>query len=282
MKTLKYAVFLIPLALIYSCNSNHSEKELLNTAADTVSASGLTGDAVMLIKTASIDFKVNNVFDSAKRIANTARSMNGVIINRHIESIDENSKRLEISDDSVQVISSYIIRANMLVRVPTAKLDQFIEEVSATAAYIQNSQLHIEDKSLDYLSAEMKKQNRRQLLKNEAGKNHKTDETITLADQTDQLIEQQIQNKKIDADVNYSTIQLSFFQNALIRSEVVANNKLSDYRLPFAKSMNNAFFNGWNYFLTFIIAIANLWMFIVAGIMVVFSYRYYKVRKAGS
>ena len=278
MKLLQfYALFTI--TIISSCNTNRSEEELMNSSTDTLSASGLTGNAVKLIKTASIDFKVNNVFESAKRIANTARRMNGVVTNRQIQSVDENSKRLKISDDSLKVLSSYIIKANMLVRVPTINLDQFIEEISAAAVHIQNSQLHIEDKSLNYLSAQLKRQNSQDLLKSEAGKNHKTEESVSLADEKDQLIEQQIQNKQIDADVKYSTVQLNFYQNALMRTEVVANNNLSDYQLPFARSMSNAFFNGWDYFLIFIIGIANLWMFLVAGVVVIFSYRYYKTKK---
>jgi len=134
MKLLQfYALFTI--TIISSCNTNRSEEELMNSSTDTLSASGLTGNAVKLIKTASIDFKVNNVFESAKRIANTARRMNGVVTNRQIQSVDENSKRLKISDDSLKVLSSYIIKANMLVRLPTINLDQFIEEISAAAVH---------------------------------------------------------------------------------------------------------------------------------------------------
>ncbi|EOR96742.1 hypothetical protein ADIARSV_0005 [Arcticibacter svalbardensis MN12-7] len=283
MKNLNlFGYYLIITGLICSCNTNRSEKEIINTSVDTLSASGLVGISVKLIKTASIDFKVKNVFESAKHIVSSTHKMNGLVLDRHIESVDENSKSLAISDDSVQLINSYVVKANMLVSVPTEKLDGFIDDVSASAAHIQDIQLKIEDKSLDYLAGKMKQQNHEQLLQYKAGKNHKTNESISLLEQNNKLVDQQVKNKKIDADVNYSSVQLSFYQNPLVRSEVMARDDLSGYRLPFLSSIRNSFFNGWYYFLTFIIGAVSLWMFILAGVVIIFTYRYFKFRKVSA
>ena len=279
MKPLKLFGYLIIIGLIFSCNANRSEQELLSTSADTLSASGLVGSAVKLVKTASIDFKVMNVFESAKLIVTSTRKMNGLVLDRHIESADENSKRLAISEDSVQVINSYVVKANMLVSVPTEKLDEFIGVVSASASHIQNIQLKIEDKSLDYLAGKMKQQNTQQLLRDKVGKNQKTAESLSLLELNNSRVDQQVANRKIDATVNYSTVQLSFYQNPLVRTEVMAKDDLSGYKLPFLSSIKNSFFNGWGYFLSFVIGVVNLWMFILAGIVVIATYRYFKLRK---
>ncbi|HEY0771438.1 MAG TPA: DUF4349 domain-containing protein [Sphingobacteriaceae bacterium] len=279
MKLFRTFTFIIISACILACNNNHSG-EVMNTASDTVSVTAVTGEGVKLIKTASINFQVKDVFESAKQISNTVRKFGGMISDRQIESVDEDSRRLEISDDSVRVISSYMIKASMLVRVPTAQLDPFIEQVSNSAVYIQNSRLQIEDKSLQYMAAEMKKQNYTATLKQQAGKDHRPDQSIDLATHQDKLIEEQINNRQINADVQYSTVALNFYQNPLVRTETAVNSNLSDYQLPFARSMRNAFFNGWDYFLAFIIGLANLWMFILAGALLLYSYRYYKSKRS--
>lgn len=279
MKALKLFGYLIIIGLIFSCNANRSEQELLSTSADTLSVSGLVGNAVKLVKTAGIDFKVRNVLESAKLIVTSTRKMNGLVLDRHIESVDENSKRLAISDDSVQVINSYVVKANMLIRVPTEKLDEFIDLVCASASHIQNIQLKIEDKSLDYLAGKMKQQNSRELLQDKVGKDLKTAESVSLLEQKNNHVDQQVQNRKIDANVNYSTVQLSFYQNPLVRTEVMAKDDLSGYKLPFSSSIKNSFFNGWENFLSFVIGVVNLWMFILAGIVIFFAYRYFRGRK---
>jgi hypothetical protein len=280
MKIFNFCAILTILTFLFGCNSNNFDKEEMATAVDTISATGLTDDSVKMVKTASMDFKVKDVYQSAKRIAQAARTMNGFITNRHLESVEENSKRLAIEDDSIQVISSYIIKADMLVRVPSEKLDDFIEQVSTTASFIKNSNLRIEDKSLQYLASNLKRQNREQLLNEEGGKKRKTIESIHLLNQKDQMIEQELANKQVGSDVKYSTIQLSFFQDALIRKEIVANNDLAHYRLPFLKSIKTAFFNGWEYFLSFLVGLTSLWMFIVVAIVIAMAFRHYKIRKA--
>jgi len=73
--------------------------------------------------------------------------------------------------------------------------------------------------------------------------------------------------------------QLDFSQNPIVRSEIQADHSLSDDRLPFARSMKNAFFNGWNYFLSFIVGATHLWMFILAGAAIVFTAKYYSRKR---
>src|SRR5690606_226266 len=128
--------------------------------ADTISTSGLTGNALKQVKTAGMDFKVKDVYKAASDISTEARSIGGVVSKRKIESVTEQNKKLKISDDSVQVISSYIIKAAMIVRIPSEKLDSFLDSVSRTASFIQSQTLDINDKSLEYASLEAKKEQR--------------------------------------------------------------------------------------------------------------------------
>jgi hypothetical protein len=133
----------------------------------------------------------------------------------------------------------------------------------------------IDDKSLDYLASHLKQQNRTQFLQNVGNKNVKGAASFGLIQTKDEAIENEIAKRQIDADVNYSVVQLKLYQNPLVRKEVIANDAIEDYDLPFNKSMGNALSAGWEIFLNFILALMHLWVFIVAGIITWIAIKYY-------
>lgn len=268
------ALITITFFLLAGCSRNQSG-EFFSTNADTISTSGLTGNALKQVKTADMDFKVKDVYKAASDISTEARSIGGVVSKRKIESVTEQNKKLKISDDSVQVISSYIIKAAMIVRIPSEKLDSFLDSVSQAASFIQSQTLDINDKSLEYASLEAKKEQREKA----AAAIESSGNPSRLIREKETGINQELASKQIDAEVKLSTVQLNFSQNPIVRSEIQADYNLSDYRLPFIRSMKNAFFNGWNYFLSFIIGIAHLWMFILAGAAIIFTAKYYSRKR---
>ncbi|HEY1112647.1 MAG TPA: hypothetical protein VGE66_03770, partial [Chitinophagaceae bacterium] len=80
-----------------------------------------------------------------------------------------------------------------------------------------------------------------------------------------------------------SSVDLSLFQNPVVRKEVIANYVISDYQLPFGQRVSNALRDGWQAFLAFVLVLAHLWMFIVLAIAGLLLYRYWlqKRRLAG-
>ena len=116
----------------------------------------------------------------------------------------------------------------------------------------------------------MKRQNRAQVLDQK-----RSIKSTDLIDQKDQMVDQLIANRQTDADANFSFVELSFSQNPVITKERVINAAMNAYQVPFWRSMYNSFFNGWQYFLNLIIIIINLWMFIIAGIVVTYGLKYY-------
>jgi hypothetical protein len=89
----------------------------------------------------------------------------------------------------------------------------------------------------------------------------------------DDVIENEIQNRSIDAEVNYSSIQLSLYQNTLVKKEVIANSDLAAYQLPFGRRLGNALSEGWNFFLNFLVAIAHLWVLLPVSLVIFVLYR---------
>ena len=139
--------------------------------------------------------------------------------------------------------------------------------------------MDITDKSLDYLSAQLKLKNRTELVSQQKkGKIiiKKPEDVLNLKDD---MIDQQIGNRQIDDAVKNSIVTLSFYQSNTINKEVIANDDPSAYNLPFFRRLGIALENGWSIFVDVIIGMANLWVFILAGIGVWLLVRNYKSKK---
>jgi hypothetical protein len=97
----------------------------------------------------------------------------------------------------------------------------------------------------------------------------------------DDIVDQQINNRRIDDAVKYSVVGLDFYQNGIIIKEVVANDDPSAYNIPFFQRLGLAFENGWSMFVDVMIGLTNLWVFVLAAIVIWRGIVFYK-RKPSS
>ncbi|MEP7231006.1 MAG: DUF4349 domain-containing protein [Ginsengibacter sp.] len=278
MKLLLVAFVLTTSLYFVSCSRNTDEKYLSTSLSDSVSTSGLAGDSVKLVKTAGMTFKVKDVEKSARAISGLARKSGGMIYDQTYEAPEEGRNELKISPDSIMVVTTYMPQADMTVRVPSENLEEFMYNIADLGYFTGSSRLHIDDKSIGYLENVLKQKNRREVLTtHDLNKSKSFTDAQTVAVK-DEITNQQIANRIIDADVNYSSVHLNLFQNSLVRKEIIANYVTSDYQLPFGKRLSNALSDGWQYFLGVVIALANLWMFILLTIAIVIGYKFAQQR----
>ncbi|MCU7549078.1 DUF4349 domain-containing protein [Chitinophagaceae bacterium LB-8] len=264
------------LVLIFGCQNSSKENDVLTSLSDTTSITGLTGDSVKLVKTASINFKVKDVEQGTRAISRLVQKLGGMIFNQSFESVEGERKELKISTDSLLVISTVAPQADITARIPSENLEAFMYSVADLGYFTGSSQLNIDDRSLSYLENALKEKARTAVLSQTAIQKNKPSENIKTIALKDEAIEQQIQNRAIDADVKYSPVNLHLFQNSLVRKEVIANYIIADYQLSFGKRFSNAISDGWQYFQAFVLIMANLWMFILTAIVIYISFRYWK------
>jgi len=263
--------------LLFGCQYNAPENSAMETLSDSASITGLTGDSVKLVKTASIHFKVKDVTQSTREVSSLAQQLGGMIFDQSLSAVEGDRNELKLSSDSLLVITTYTPQASITARIPSEQLETFLYRVADLGYYTASSNLHIDDRSLAYLENALRQQNRTttllQPVKRDAASTLKT---IAVKDEA---IAQQIANRAIDANVRYSTVSLSLFQNPLVKKEVIANYVIADYQLPFNKRLSHAVSDGWQYFLGFVVAVAHFWMFILAGVGLFVSYKYWQKRR---
>jgi hypothetical protein len=93
------------------------------------------------------------------------------------------------------------------------------------------------------------------------------------------MVDQQINNRRTDDSVKSSVITLSFYESNVINREIVANNDLSAYNPPVSKQLGMAIENGWNIFVSLLVALANAWVILPIGFGVWMLVRYIKKKK---
>lgn len=233
-----------------------------------------------LVKTADINFKVKDVRKTGDSIANLTNQFGGMVMHHQVQSNAGNTRDIHISNDSIMRIAVYNTTGEMTVRVPSEKLEDFMTAVSHMGIYVNISKMDIDDESLDYLANQLRLKDREELLARQKAGTVKIKNPANVLALTDDMIDQKIQNMRTDAAVKFSMISLNFYQSDNIMKEVIANDDPSAYDISFFRRLKLALENGWTIFTDVVVGLANLWIFIIAGIVSwrVFVYYRKKIR----
>jgi len=282
MKTRFVIMLLASLALLAACKGRGGSEEFASSADSITSAKSAMADtiaAVKLIKTADMRIKVKNVQQTCEDVSSLTKTYHGLVTHNRVTSYPVRSTDVRKSSDSVIRVTAVSTTGEVTVKIPTEKLEEFMNKVQKMGLYVNSRQMDITDKTLDYLSARMKLKNRAELISQQkAGKVVIKNPTNVLL-LKDDMVDQQIGNREIDDAVKNSVVSLGFYQSNTIYKETIADDDPSGYRLPFFTALGNALSNGWILFQNVLIGIGYLWVFVLlifAGIYI--RYRFKKQR----
>ncbi len=274
----KILMMMLAGALLAACKGS-GNYESMDSMADSVSTADINLTEPKLVKTAGINFKVKSVQQSSEKITSLTNQYKGMVMSHSVNSNINNTSDKRISEDSVMRISAFYTSAQMTVKVPSIKLDEYLDSVAKLGVYVSTRSMDIEDKSLDYLSAKMKLNSRKDMVdQQKKGKIIIKDPSAVL-NLRDDLVDEQIYNRKIDDAVKYSVVNLSFYQSNTIFKEVIANDNPASYNLPFFKRVGLALSDGWNLFKELLIVLINAWALILAGVVLWQAILFYKRKR---
>lgn len=281
--------FLIPLlagvGLLCACKGKgKAEYDVVNNSTSSAAADSTKADSIAfvgskLIKTAGMRFKVKSVQQTSEHIAALTSSFCGMIMHHEMGSIADRSLDNRLSNDSLIRVTAFSTTADLTIKIPSAKLEDFMNQVSRMGIYVNSRSMDITDKSLEYLSAQLKLKSRNELISQQKKGRIVIKDPAKVLNLKDDMIDQQINNREIDAAVKFSVVSLSFYESNTINREVIANDDPSAYNLPFSKRVGSALENGWALFVDLIVGVTNLWVFIMAGLLVWFIIVRYKSKK---
>ena len=242
-----------------SADVAEAKEVIIPSLSDTVTSK--------IIKTADMRFRVKDVQNTKENLSKTIKAQGGSVAEFSIQSSIIQTDKIKQSADSLKEITSYRTDGYLVAKVPSEKIDEFTNTIAKMAVFVDNQSMKMDDQSLAYLANRMKAQNRVEA-SNQIGKipGKRTGNIETSLALKDDYVDRKLDNMSIDARVKYSTITLNFYQNNTVKTMVVANDNLYDYRPAFANRFWLSIVNGWTMFMEIILALANLWMLILVGV----------------
>lgn len=266
---------------IFGCQKSNN-KYASADAVDTQELSRETADSTVaekIVKTADMRFRVKNVQSTKEQLSKTIKAEGGTVAEFSIESSIQETDKVKQSTDSLKEITSYRTQGYLVAKVPSEKLDEFTNTIAKMAVFVDNQSMKMDDQSIAYLSNKLKAQNRvdaiEKINKVASKKSANVESSLYIKDD---YVDKRIENMQIDSRVKFSTITLNFYQDNTVKTMIVANDNLYDYRPAFANRLWLGIVNGWTIFKEIIIAISNLWMLILVGIAIFFTIKYF-IRK---
>lgn len=284
MKT-RILILIIPLVLLAACKGKSSKDyEIINNKsiamADTAAiADTVKSPAEKLVKTADISMKVRDVRRTGEDIAALSKEYGGMVMHHQVQSTAGPTRDVHISTDSIMRITAFSTTGDMTVRIPSEKLEEFITKVSRMGIYLNGSRLDIEDKTLDYLAAQLKLKDREALVGQQKSGKIKIKNPVNVLLLKDDMVDEKIANLRTDAAVQFSTVSLNFYQGNAILKEMIANDDPNVYNMPFLQRLGLALADGWAIFIDMMIGVANIWIFILCGLLTWRGFVYYKKRQ---
>lgn len=287
MKT-KIVIVLASVTMLVACSRSklYDEKEM---SADTVGVpvadqnspeETKSANQVKLVKTADMKFKVKDVRQTGDSIATLTARYGGLVMNHQMGSVVEAKEVIHLSNDSLRKISVLSTTADMTVSIPSQHLEAFMNRVGRMTVQIDSSKMLVEDKTLDYLSADLKTKNRKDWVAQKKTGDGARDNADAVLATKDNMVDSRINNQRTNAAAKYSVLALSFYQSKLITKETVANDDPSAYHPSFFSQLSLSLQNGWYVFSNIVFAVANLWAFLLVAVALWVGYRVYRKKFA--
>ncbi|WP_345948554.1 DUF4349 domain-containing protein [Mucilaginibacter sp. PAMB04274] len=273
-------VLLAALCLLGACKGKSNYEPVNNSAsssADTVAADSTT---TKLVKTADMDMKVKDVSAASEHIVNLTNKFHGMVMHHQMQSEEVRSQDMLLSSDSLQRVTVLHTTASIAVKIPSDSLEQFMTRVGKLGLHVKARRMDIEDRTLDYLSSQLKLNSRTQLISQQKTGKIKIKDPAAVLMLKDDMVDEKINNKRIDDAARNSVVDMSLYQSDVVMKENIANDDPGAYQISFFKQFTFALANGWQLFASFIIGLTNLWVFILAGVGVWLLVKRYVMKDA--
>lgn len=266
----KLLVMLAGIAMLGACKG-YEEKSI----ADIDS---LMQDTV-LVKTADMRLKVKNVTKAAEKVSKLVADSKGMVMHHDMQSEILNKREIALSDDSIKRLTVMNVNADMTVRIPSEKVETFMDSLNHLSLNVDHRTLHVEDLTFEHAAGILKAGNREEnvKLREKIKPSHAGADSILAV--ADNMVDRKVETYRMEANAEMSTVKLNIYANNVVQAEVVANEDLSAYSLPLLKRVGLAFSNGWFYFTQLLVALLNIWPFILSASAVGIAIVMYKKRK---
>lgn len=266
-----------------------NKKDQMHTS---VSLNFSTDTGRRFVKTADVEFRVKDVLAGTYEVEDLTRHYQGFVASTWLENEVNSVQVVPVSPDSMLETTYYTMINTMVIRVPEAKLDSILRSFSPMIEFLDHRTVMAEDKQFELLANRLRRKRVEEMEKrirsrtDSKGRNlgEVTDAEDMLYGRQEEADNSLIENLRLNDQIAYSTINLRIYQRQGIKREMILNDKnVEAYEPGFGYKLKQSFRSGWKGFVSLVLLLANLWVFLIIIFVVVFfilKWRKNRPRKA--
>ncbi|WP_242112842.1 DUF4349 domain-containing protein [Luteimonas aquatica] len=241
------------------------------------------------IRTANAQFRVKEVYGSALAIEDLAARHGGFVTRNDIRADVEDARSLPGRDGQAVDLATYTLRADLQVRVPSARTQEFLRAMAAQVEFLDRRNFAAQDAQFDLLRQKLAFARQQQaqgalgaVADGTARASARTEAIHARSDAQEQRDEALIAQKTFEDRVAFSTIDLSLYQAPQVRRTVrVDVDAIVRQESPgFFVRLGHSMRAGWDGFLSVVVALAALWPLWLAALVAAVGLRRLLPRRA--
>lgn len=245
-------------------------------------------DKRRFIRTADLKFKVKNVIKSTYNIEKITANHGGFVTSTNLTSSKNGVTTTAISADSLLETTYYTISNTLTLRVPNAKLDTTLKDISGNIDFLDYRIIKANDVALQLMANELTQKrnakNEQRLTNAIDNRGKKLKETTSaeelLLRKQEQSDEAKIANLALEDQISFSTINLIIYQRPSIKREIISNNKnIEEYKPGIGSRMLEAVKMGWFILEAIVLFIINIWSLLVIAVICFLAVRWFRKRR---
>ena len=207
-----------------------------------------------LIKNGTLSFETNDIEKTREEIEKLYQEFNGYIASENHFNYGE---RLQHEQE---------------IRIPSQNFDPFIEKLEQLGNKIENRHISTQDVTEEFIDVEAR-------LKTKKDLEARYLDLLKLAKTVEDMLSIESQLGSVRAEIESMEGRLNYLNNQVAFSTIkVSYYELTGINFGFASKFVYSLKNGWDNLLTFLIAVVNVWPFLILVGCGVFLYARYKKR----
>jgi Domain of unknown function (DUF4349) len=206
-----------------------------------------------LIKNGTLSFETNDVEKTRKEIEKLYQEFNGYIASENHFNYGE---RLQHEQE---------------IRIPAQNFDPFIQKLEQLGTKVENKNISTQDVTEEFIDVEAR-------LKTKKDLEARYRELLKFAKKVDEMLSIENQIGNVRAEIESMEGRLNYLKNQVAFSTIkITYYELTGVDFGFASKFVHSLKNGWDNLLTFLIAMVNVWPFLILmGLGAVLYTRYKK------
>jgi hypothetical protein len=193
-----------------------------------------------VIRKANFKCLVGNVFAVMNDMEKVVASKGGVITESDLENSIYDKKVVSYKPDSLREVSTYNTTGILTVRIPVQYLDSFCASIPTKVFFVEHRNFQQDDVTYNYALNEMLNKSTEESLSNAPKTSDKLRNRQYTDEQKKEVIERDIENQRMLANVRYAEATLEFRQPAHTASRIIPNPDVKAVE-PFYKQAGKAF-----------------------------------------